>query len=48
VLPNGARLRFGPNGRRIGTVVELVQWQGGQPRVVYPEDVAVATLKTKI
>lgn len=45
LLPGGGRLRFGPNGRREGVVVELVQWQDGRPKVVYPPDVANAQLK---
>ncbi len=48
LLPGGSRVRFAPNGRRVGVVVELVQWQGGQPRVVYPAEVATAELKRKI
>lgn len=48
LLPNGNRLKFGPNGRREGVVVELLQWQGGRPRVVHPPEVSNATLKTRI
>ena len=48
MLPRGDRLQFGPNGQRIGVVVELLQWQGGQPRVVFPPELATATLNTKI
>lgn len=47
VLPNGNRLRFGPNGRREGIVVELLQWQDGRPLVVWPPDVANGELKRK-
>ncbi len=48
LLPGGSRLKYGPNGRRLGTTVELVQWQDGRPRVVFPSDVATAELKRKI
>jgi branched-chain amino acid transport system substrate-binding protein len=48
LLPGGSRLRFGPNGRREGVVVELLQWQDGRPRVVHPPEVANAELKTRI
>jgi branched-chain amino acid transport system substrate-binding protein len=47
LLPNGNRLQFGPNGRRLGSLVELLQWQGGQPRVVFPPELASAELKTR-
>ena len=48
LLPGGARLKYGPNGRRVGTTVELVQWQNGRPLVVFPPEVATAELKRKI
>lgn len=48
VLPNGNRLRFGPNGRRDGVAVELLQWQDGRPRVVWPSDVANGELKRSV
>ena len=47
LLPGGNRLRFRPNGRREGVVVEVVQWQDGRPRVVSPADVANGELKRK-
>jgi branched-chain amino acid transport system substrate-binding protein len=47
LLPGGNRLRFGKNGARIGTVVELVQWQDGRPMVVAPPETANAELKRK-
>ncbi|GAC1484218.1 MAG: ABC transporter substrate-binding protein [Acetobacteraceae bacterium] len=47
-LPGGDRLRFGPNGRRLGVTVELVQWQGGRPHVVHPPELATAELKRKV
>ena len=48
LLPGGSRLKYGPNGRRVGCAVELVQWQDGRPRVVDPPEVATAALKRKI
>jgi ABC-type branched-subunit amino acid transport system substrate-binding protein len=47
LLPGGNHLRFARNGARIGTVVELVQWQDGRPMVVAPPEVANAELKRK-
>lgn len=47
-FPNGKRLQFGPNGRRVGVTVELVQWQNGMPRVCSPPELATAELKKKI
>ena len=47
LLPGGNRLRFGPNGRREGVAVELLQWQDGRPKVVDPPDVANGQLKRK-
>jgi branched-chain amino acid transport system substrate-binding protein len=40
LLPGGSRLQFGPNGRRIGVTIELLQWQNGRPMVVDPPEVA--------
>ena len=47
LLPGGTRLRFGPNGRRMDTSVQLLQWQSGRPVVVSPPDVANGVLKRK-
>lgn len=45
LLPGGSRLRFAPNGRRMDTAVQLLQWQSGRPVVVSPPDVANGQLK---
>lgn len=47
-FPGGKRLQFGPNGRRVGVTVELVQWQNGKPHVCSPPELATAELKKKI
>mgnify|MGYP001206614903 CR=1 FL=1 len=48
-LPGGSRIRFDENGLRDGTVVQVLQWQDGQPRVVLPpEGGATHELKTRI
>jgi branched-chain amino acid transport system substrate-binding protein len=38
----GGRLKFEENGRRAGAALLIVQWQGGEPKVVYPPASAVA------
>lgn len=43
LLPGGDTLQFGPEGRRKGVAVELLQWQNGLPRVTSPAAVANAT-----
>ena len=48
LLPGGSRLKYGPNGRRVGGTVELVQWQNGRALVVDPPEVAVGVLKRKL
>ena len=45
LLPGGSRLRFAENGRRMGTAVQVVQWQSGHPVVVSPAEIANGTLK---
>jgi branched-chain amino acid transport system substrate-binding protein len=38
----GGRLKFEENGRRAGAALLIVQWQGGEPKVVYPPASAMA------
>lgn len=38
----GAKLKFDANGRRVGAELVILQWQGGQPRPVYPASLATA------
>jgi branched-chain amino acid transport system substrate-binding protein len=38
----GGRLKFEENGRRAGAALLIVQWQNGEPKVVYPPGSAVA------
>ena len=38
----GGRVRFDEHGRRMDTELLVVQWQGGEPKTVYPEHAAVA------
>lgn len=38
----GDRIRFDEHGRRIDADLLVVQWQGGEPKTVYPPDAAVA------
>ncbi len=38
----GGRIRFDEHGRRIDARLLVVQWQDGEPKTVYPPDVAVA------
>jgi len=47
-LPGGARMKFDETGLRENNAVEILQWQGGQPRVIAPADVATAEVKKKL
>jgi branched-chain amino acid transport system substrate-binding protein len=38
----GGRIRFDEQGRRIDAELLVVQWQGGEPKTVYPESAAAA------
>ena len=38
----GGRLKFEDNGRRAGAGLLIVQWQNGEPKVVYPPQSAMA------
>jgi branched-chain amino acid transport system substrate-binding protein len=38
----GGRLKFEENGRRSGAALLIVQWQNGEPKVVYPPASALA------
>ena len=38
----GGRLKFDENGRRVGAALLIVQWQNGEPMVVYPPSSAMA------
>ncbi|HXM82171.1 MAG TPA: ABC transporter substrate-binding protein [Burkholderiales bacterium] len=38
----GGRLKFEENGRRAGAALLIVQWQNGEPKVVYPPGSAMA------
>ena len=38
----GGRLKFEENGRRAGAALLIVQWQNGEPKVVYPPSAAMA------
>jgi branched-chain amino acid transport system substrate-binding protein len=38
----GGRLKFEDNGRRSGAALLIVQWQNGEPKVVYPPASAMA------
>ncbi len=38
----GGRVQFDERGRRVGASLVIVQWQGGVPMTVFPEDRAVA------
>jgi branched-chain amino acid transport system substrate-binding protein len=38
----GGRLKFEDNGRRAGAGLLIVQWQSGEPKVVYPPASAMA------
>ena len=36
----GQRIKFDAEGRRVGADLVIVQWQNGEPRTVYPTDLA--------
>lgn len=38
----GNRLKFNEKGLNIGAKLVIIQWQGGQPKPIYPPDVAIA------
>ena len=38
----GGRVKFDENGRRVGAVLTISQWQNGVPVAVYPDSLAVA------
>lgn len=40
----GRRIKFDAQGRRVGADMVLVQWQNGEPKTVYPPDLATATV----
>jgi len=42
LLPGGTDFKFGPDGRRVGAEVMIIQWQNGQPRVIFPDSLANA------
>ncbi|HVB66515.1 MAG TPA: hypothetical protein VNE67_01500, partial [Acetobacteraceae bacterium] len=37
----GHHLQFDAKGRRVGAELVIVQWQGGRPVTVFPENMAV-------
>ena len=38
----GGKLAFEPNGRRAGAELVIVQWQGGEPKAIFPASLAAA------
>ncbi len=44
-LFSGSRVRFDEKGRRIDAGIVVVQWQNGEPVLVFPEDLAAAKPK---
>ena len=40
----GSRMKFDANGRRVGAELVILQWQGGEPRPVYPAGLATGTV----
>jgi branched-chain amino acid transport system substrate-binding protein len=38
----GGRIKFGPDGRRIGASLTIIQWQNGVPVTIYPPELAMA------
>jgi branched-chain amino acid transport system substrate-binding protein len=36
----GGKLAFEPNGRRAGAELVIVQWQGGEPKAIFPPSLA--------
>jgi branched-chain amino acid transport system substrate-binding protein len=43
-FPGSDRMKFDPSGRRVGAELVILQWQNGEPRPVYPESLATATV----
>ena len=41
----GGRIKFDEKGRRVDSDIVVVQWQDGEPRLIYPADVAAAPVK---
>jgi branched-chain amino acid transport system substrate-binding protein len=39
---SGTRLQFDANGRNEGAKLVIVQWQGGEPKAVFPPEAAVS------
>lgn len=37
----GGKVRFDADGRRVGAELVILQWQGGEPRPIYPPSLAV-------
>ena len=44
-LVPGGRIKFDEKGRRVDSDIVVVQWQDGEPRLIYPADVAAAPVK---
>lgn len=40
----GQRIKFDAEGRRVGADMVIVQWQNGEPRTVYPPELATTTV----
>jgi branched-chain amino acid transport system substrate-binding protein len=38
----GGSIKFGPDGRREGASLTIIQWQNGVPLTIYPPDLAMA------
>jgi branched-chain amino acid transport system substrate-binding protein len=38
----GGRIKFGPDGRRVGASLTIIQWQNGTPVTIYPPELAMA------
>jgi branched-chain amino acid transport system substrate-binding protein len=38
----GGRIKFGPDGRRVGASLTIIQWQDGVPVTIYPPELAMA------
>jgi branched-chain amino acid transport system substrate-binding protein len=41
----GGRIKFDEKGRRVDSDIVVVQWQDGEPRLIYPAAVAAAPVK---
>jgi branched-chain amino acid transport system substrate-binding protein len=39
----GGSIKFGPDGRREGASLTIIQWQNGVPLTIYPPELAMAT-----